>query len=191
MRDKKVVMYDSPEAASIQTVTGWVSSNGHFWRDDEHMARYDGSTHKKCACGETIERIYSYCRACSREITNKKFLSLPVEKWDGDTPLCLHDSDKYFFNEDILDYLAGLPDDEEVHICKCRPGYLGIVSEDNWADDLPEDGELPAAVAGAVDALNEVIKAAGPVCWWEDEIAIDLDDLRARITSVPQHGGQE
>ena len=48
MADKSVIMYDSPEAASIKTITGWVSSAGRFWGDNEHMARYDGSTHMKC-----------------------------------------------------------------------------------------------------------------------------------------------
>jgi hypothetical protein len=28
MNNEKVVMYDSPEAASLQTVTGWVSRDG-------------------------------------------------------------------------------------------------------------------------------------------------------------------
>ena len=44
---KKIILPESPEAASIQTVTGWVSSNGRYWGNDEHMARYDGSTHRK------------------------------------------------------------------------------------------------------------------------------------------------
>ena len=39
---EKIVTYDSAEAASIQTVTGWVSRSGRFWGNDEHMARYDG-----------------------------------------------------------------------------------------------------------------------------------------------------
>jgi hypothetical protein len=180
MSKETIVMYDSPEAASVQTVTGWVSRRGHFWRDDEHMARYDGSTHKRCECGE-VHPHSSWCRACREKKMTEKFFALPVEKWDGETPLCLFDSDKYFFGDDILDYLAGLSESEEVRICKCKPGYLSLLSEDGWADDLPEDGELPDEVAKAVDALNEVIKAAGPVCWWEDAVAIDVADLRARI----------
>ena len=35
---EKIVPYDSSEAASIQTVTGWVSRSGRFWGNDEHMA---------------------------------------------------------------------------------------------------------------------------------------------------------
>lgn len=55
MTDKKRILYDSPEAASVQTVTGWVSSRGMFCGNDEHMARHHGSTHRVCEKG--IEEI--------------------------------------------------------------------------------------------------------------------------------------
>jgi hypothetical protein len=48
MPEEKVVMYESSEAASIQTVTGWVGADGRFWGNDEHMARYCGATHRHC-----------------------------------------------------------------------------------------------------------------------------------------------
>ena len=47
MAEKQIIMEDSPEAASIQTVTGWVSRTGRFWGNDERMARFDGSTHNR------------------------------------------------------------------------------------------------------------------------------------------------
>jgi hypothetical protein len=111
---------------------------------------------------------------------DEKFFALPVEKWDSTTPLCVFDTDHYFFGEDVLDWLAHHP--EDVRICKCKPGYLHGVDAEQWADDLPEDGELPEDVQFAVNVLNTAIAAAGPVCWWEDAIAIDVDDLRSRLT---------
>ncbi|MDE9687494.1 hypothetical protein R4T22_18735 [Citrobacter portucalensis] len=39
MKTEKIVMMDSDEAASIQTVTGWVDRQGRFWGGDEHQAR--------------------------------------------------------------------------------------------------------------------------------------------------------
>ena len=47
MAEKPIIMEDSPEAASIKTVTGWVSRTGRFCGDDERMARFDGSTHNR------------------------------------------------------------------------------------------------------------------------------------------------
>lgn len=183
MSDKKVIMWDSPEAATLKTVEGWVSRKGRFFGKDERTARYDGSTHRACEeCG-TVYETNSFCRPCSEAKRSKVFWSLPVEKWDGVTPLVLFDDDKYFFGEDILDYLSELPKDEEVRICKCEPMHLHLLDSDTWCDDLPSDGdgELPTEVGKALNALNAAIKNAGPVAWTETNIAIDVDDLRSRI----------
>jgi hypothetical protein len=180
--DKPVILYDSPEAATWKEgIAGWVSSDGHFYgKDGEHMARWAGSTHQLCeTCGEQYE-TRSWCRPCHAKKRNEKFLSFPVEKWDGETPLCLFDSDTYFFNEDILDFLADEPD-TELQICKCSPIHLHLLDDDIWCDELPEDGEVPEEVSKALDALNEAIKKAGPVAWTETNVAIDLDDLRSRV----------
>ena len=38
MVEKKIIMRESDEAASIKTVTGWVSSDGRWWGDHEAEA---------------------------------------------------------------------------------------------------------------------------------------------------------
>ncbi len=180
--ERKEVRYDSPEAATYKTgLSGWVNRSGQFWGEDEHMARWSGCTHQLCGCGAVIEKGRGRCRSCQGTKDMVTYHALPVEKWDGTTPLCVFNEERFFFGEDVLDYLADHPEPEEVRICKCKPGYLGQISSENWCDDLPEDGELPGEVEAAVEALNKVIAAAGPVCWWEDAIAIDVADLRARI----------
>jgi hypothetical protein len=177
-----IILRDSTEAAQYKTnLSGWVSRNGHYWGEDEHMARYDGSTHTKCEKCGTVHSNHSYCSPCYKAAKEAKFDALPVEKWDGFTPLCLFDSDRYFFNDDVLDFIADLPEDAVLRIAKCKPHYLALVTDDNWQDDLPEDGELPEEVAQKLDELNAAIKAAGPVSWFEDKIAIDVDDLRSRV----------
>ncbi|WP_244858805.1 hypothetical protein [Pseudomonas sp. B2021] len=63
MPEEKVVMYEPPQAASIQTVTGWVGADGRFWGKDEHMARWCGATHRHCEKNpdHPIHEIRSYC----------------------------------------------------------------------------------------------------------------------------------
>jgi len=115
----------------------------------------------------------------------EQFASYPVEKWDGETPCCVFDSDIYFFDEDsLLDYIAENESETELRICKCKPVYLSPINEDNWCDDLPEDGELPDEVVTALESLNKAISESGPVSWREDKIAIDVEDLRKSI--IPQ-----
>jgi len=179
----KIIMYDSPEAATYKTgIEGWVSRDGHFYGKDEHMARWAGCTHMPCEkCGAIKERNF-WCNPCREKRKAEEFTKLPVEKWDGTTPVCVFDSDTYFFDEgELLDFLADIPEDQEVHLCKCEPIHLRIIDSDYWCDDLPDEGELPPEVEEAMEALNKAISAAGPVAWEEGSIAIDVADLRSRM----------
>lgn len=186
--EPKVIMFDSPEAAELKTVTGWVSADGLFFGKDERPARYSGCTHRSCEnCVNIVEKGRIRCRSCEEVRRAEKWAKLPIEKYDGETPLCIFDGDEFFFDSGaVMDHVhEEHSDGREIRLAKCKPGYLHQLDYDNWCDDLPEDGELPDAVATAMESLNEAIKAAGPVCWWEDAIAIDAEDLIARLNSMP------
>lgn len=66
--EKKVVMYDSPEAAQKEIKEVWMSGpdeNGRRWFcQTEDQARYAGSTHKKCECGAIMRKGYLTCEEC-------------------------------------------------------------------------------------------------------------------------------
>ncbi|MEQ1969482.1 ead/Ea22-like family protein, partial [Xenorhabdus nematophila] len=72
---KKIVMYDSPEAAQIKIVTGWVSRDGRFWGDDERMARYCGATHRQCENNpdHPIIGVHDYCDLCRAKMAVQAF----------------------------------------------------------------------------------------------------------------------
>lgn len=160
---EKIIMQDSPEAASIQTVTGWVSSKGHFWGDDERMARFDGSTHRRCECGAIVEQR-SYCKNCYELKRISEWHDKPQVKWDGESYLYSQTYDTYFRDfESLADYCNDNecnPDDMMLIICK--PNYLCEVDlvEDNY-DDMPEDGDescLPEEVWEILQELNKTIR---------------------------------
>ncbi|EPB0511887.1 hypothetical protein ACRABS_002154 [Salmonella enterica subsp. enterica] len=149
---KEIVMYDSPEAASIQTLTGWVDRHGRFWGDDEHMARWSGSTHQKCERNpeHPIRENRGYCEACRDERQQALYMAMERQPWDGDTILHLHNTDVYFQDLESI--------------------------RDHFCDDLPEDGELPSELQEAFDRLNEVIRKSPPLSWFPGEIAAILPD---------------
>ena len=164
------ILYDSPEAASQKTLTGWVSRHGHFYGDNEHLARYDGCTHRLCSfCGDGLaNKAYLACDRCRDAQAAKNWEKMPVAEWDGKTPFCLHDGDTYFFNaEDFYEWCEDNEQPpEEVHLVLCAPVYFSEVDEDHWADQLPEDGGLPGEIADALEAFNAVIRAyKKPSCW--------------------------
>jgi hypothetical protein len=178
--DKKTIMYDSPEAAKrVDGISGWVSSTGHFWGEDEHMARYDGSTHKRCECGEIIAKS-SWCDKCYEKRAKEAYAKRDRQEWDGVTPLYSEVLDKYSFSEDAYE----ICDDRELsnetfealRVMICVPQMPSQIDVDELYEDLlTEDGELPDDLADAFDELNEFIRQyKTPLSWYPGKYAAVL-----------------
>jgi len=190
MREETVVMYDSPEAATFVTgISGWKSRDGFFWGKDEHMARYSGSTHKKCdECGRVYSK-HSYCDFCHEKKETEKYYALPVVEWDEETPIYDDSSDEYYFDKESLmeDMYWKLEEankqgcEPEIRLLLCDPVHLHLLESDIWEDELPEDGELSGEVSDALDALNAVIKAQPPSSWYPGKKRINMEPLWAEL----------
>lgn len=160
-----IVFPEDEAAASIKTVTGWVSRTGHYWGRDEHTARHDGSTHRHCECGAVIEKR-SYCRACHDRREAEKYAKMPRKAWDGNGMLYSAITE-HFYNdlseaEEDLDEGQTLAD---LMLVFCKPNYVQELDDDYCADDLPEEeDEAPAAVREAMEAFNKAV--AGIVLSW-------------------------
>src|SRR5208337_1957385 len=106
MSDEKIVMYDSPEAATRVDMPGWLSRLGHFYpgnhASSEHGARWSGCTHQKCECGKIFEHGRIRCDSCQAKIDSEKYYAFPVADWDGVTPTCDDSRDKYFWDKEQL-----------------------------------------------------------------------------------------
>lgn len=189
---KQVIHYSSPEAASIQTVTGWVSSSGQFWGNDEHMARWSGCTHVACkTCGVAIEKNgWTICGECRQKKDDADFDALERKPWDGNAPLYSESYDAYFYDVDgVLERLADegcSVDDLRLRIC--TPNYASEIEGDQWVDDLPEDGDLPTELEAAMDALNAVIKKLPPLSWSPGKYAADPESVRAIFEAAQSAG---
>jgi len=169
MEGQEVIFPDSEKAASLQTVTGWVSRLGHFYGNDEQLARYDGSTHRKCDCGEVIERN-GYCWKCYERKENDKFLKMERKEWNGTDALYDRIGERFFFSEsDLDDYCyenETTPDALELIICVPQEAYT-VDPVEIYEDILPEDNyELPADIKDAFDDLNRAIEESKSVISW-------------------------
>ena len=181
-------MAESDEAASIQTVTGWVSRDGHFWGKDERMARYSGSTHKICDKNPEhgVVEQRSWCRQCHNEAMEKRWNEMPKTAYTPESfPLHLYDTDRYFFDEvDLMEWLEeNKINPVDVRLTKCKPSYPDQIDPDeHFCDILPEDGEVPEDVREAFEKLNEVLKRSEPLSWLHDDkqgITLPADFLKA------------
>ncbi|MCS3433672.1 hypothetical protein [Klebsiella sp. BIGb0407] len=184
--EAKTIMMDSPAAASIQTVTGWVDRDGRFWGNDEYQARWCGATHRKCKehpDDHPIHEIRSYCEICHKLKREAHFATLERVVWGGE-PLVIFDDDTYFFDmESLADYCLDnsvLP--SELQLVICSPNYPAEFDiEQHCENEFPEDGDislLSKDIQGAVAALNKAIKASPPISWsGSDQVAIVSDDI--------------
>lgn len=170
-KEKAIIIYDSPESAQIKTVTGWVSSTGRFWGKDEHMARWEGCTHKKCECGNLTEKSWTKCESCRAKNNLENYLKLPFKEWDFETPIYDDSSDKFFWSEDdLIEYIEEYQEDNNelpsLKLYLCEPQKFFDVSPDYWADIMPEDmDELPSEIKTALHNFNTVLKNAAPASW--------------------------
>ncbi len=190
MDEKKVVMVDSPEAASVQTVTGWVSRTGFFCGNDEQLARSMGSTHRPCeSCGISIKKGYIRCPDCQKKREREQYEKLPKQEWDGQTPLVIFNSDRYFWSlEEAEDWaeeqgisLKDLP------LVFCDPiYYVEIDPQDYYESDLPDDQEVAPEIQQAFDRLNETIRNyRKPLAWEQGRIALLVKDQDVESPAVP------
>ncbi|VTM70310.1 hypothetical protein Q8726_21280 [Raoultella ornithinolytica] len=186
MKTEKIVMMDSDEAASLQTLTGWVARDGRFWGDDEHMARWCGATHRKCKNfpdEHPIHVINGYCEECHHISRQAAFEKLERVVWAGE-PLVIFDDDQYFFDaESLADYCwehSLLP--SELQLLICEPNYPPEFDLEQHCEEIMPEGDdyycLPQAVRDAAEALNKAIKESLPVSWsGSGRVAIVLDDM--------------
>ena len=147
--DNPIILNTSDEAATFRTnISGWVSRRGLFTGDNkqsERLARLDGCTHILCECGKPAEKLRVKCEECWKAERDKRFASLEKKPWDGKTPLCIWDDDRYFWCEDdLFDYCFDLglkPSDIKLVICE--PVYVSeIEPNDHYSNDLPDEGEV-------------------------------------------------
>lgn len=171
MKEKKI-FYASDEAAQFKTgISGWVSSDGRFFGDNEHLARYCGCTHKNCdKCGAEI-LVNSYCHHCHEKSRIEKFKSYELVEWDGEQPFAIFDTDEYFFDFDsFADYVTDNElNQNDLQLVLCEPNYMREVETDYWEDKFPEGGDdscIPDDILSALETLNELISNKKEILSW-------------------------
>ena len=172
--ETKPIFPESEEAAKFVTgISGWTDRSGLFWGADEKMARYSGSTHRHCDCGAVIEQR-SYCSACIRSREIEKYKNAQKIEWDKETPLYSQVHDKYLCNErELVEFMreCEVMSAEELELFICEPIRLSEIQSDHWADDLPEDCELPSEVEDALEDFNAVIRESRSTGWRPGKLA--------------------
>lgn len=161
--EKKVIMYDSPEAAKEVTLTGWLSADGRFYGKNEHMARWGGCTHNVCECGSVKEKHYTRCNSCIQKARAKTYNELPFEEWDYEKPVVTWDGDDYFYDIEALEEYMEESDIDEINLLICSPIYHCQIDADQVTNgEAHENYEMPDELAKKIDELNNYIRTLPP-----------------------------
>ena len=182
MKDEKIILAEDDEAAKFVTgISGWVDRHGNFHGKSEEMARYYSSTHRRCEECETaiIKRGYRFCADCKEKKDIERYARLERKVWDGEACLYSDRDDVYFYDYGHLnDYIdeREIENVDSLRLIICEPEYLRKLDADYWADDLPEDTELPNSVLSAIETLNASLKDAGIVSWYPGKYAAIIED---------------
>ena len=169
--ENKIIMLDSDEAAQKKAVTGWVSSNGFFYGNDERSARFMGCTHIRCACGMITEKHHTACESCRNKYKLERYRAMPFKEWNGADFLYSEIAEKYFYDsEEIFDYCEeeGVAV-ESLRFVICEPVYPEEINlSEIYSNKLSEDadGELPEYLIKAEEELNYIIREdKEPLSW--------------------------
>lgn len=181
---KEQILYDDDKAATYKTnIEGWVNSHGHFWGKDEHMARWSGCTDLKCKqCGTIHNKSWTLCEKCRDKKQHDKYYEYDLVEWDGESPVCIHDTDIYFFGgiEEVEDYCVYHDVKiEELQLLHCEANTLPDFDimdllEDYLCEEHTVD-DLPVGAVDAVEDLNESLKNSKPLTWIPVSKAVKID----------------
>ena len=178
MSEKNIILEEDAEGLiELVNLEAWkVNEQKYFIKKEkaiEHVI-----THKKCECGELMDKYRSLCHHCQTVEWNKKYderySKMPFKEWDGKTYLVTHDGDKFFCDEgEIEDYLVENEMKlEDLKLCICEPNHLPKINyEDLCEDIIPENQDaldkLCPDVLKKIDELNEFISNQPPISWRE------------------------
>lgn len=182
-----IIHFSSDEAAKRETFEGWRASNGQVFigtdASTERVARYAGCTHRPCEdCEAPTEKMYTRCPVCRAAKDRERHAALPPVEYVGQ-PCALFNGYDYFFEEwkivEYLDECAMHPRD--AMLVDCTPEPFPEIDETHFADALGEDGEVPDAIANAMNVINKVIRAEPPIAFWPGKRRVVLPDNFAGI----------
>ena len=182
MVEEKIILSEDLEAAQQVTETFWKSSRGNYFLK-EKAARYDGSTHFRCECGNIVKRMaYTVCESCQSKKKAERFAKLKKKKWDGKNPICLYQDDQFFYSEDELDdYCSEIrgfgSKPEELMLVHCEPSRPRILEAGEFLEELfPDDDswDLPKEIYEAAQYFNETVEDQMPFTWEPSDIAVIL-----------------
>lgn len=185
MSTKDIILVGDAEKLIEQVkLDAWKVNDQKYFVNKDKAIEYV-TTHKKCECGELMDKYRIKCHKCQSEMwseqSHDRYLKMPFREWDRKTWLVTHDGDNYFEDEDsIMDYLD--VNDcklEDLKLCICEPTQLPKIDYHEMCEDImPENIDdltrLCPEILKKIDELNEFIREHKPISWTQGRFRTTL-----------------
>lgn len=172
-----IILYDSPEAARLETREVWVDRHGTVM-PDERAARWSSCTHVRCkTCATPTEKTGLYCAQCIARRHKEQFDAMPRLAWDGEAMLYSLTQDQYY--SDVQDAIeaadtAGITL-ADMRLVICEPVCCRELDLEYFSDQLPDDGDPPQQLEACIAAFNKAV-AGDVLSWTPGAYALELPE---------------
>ena len=186
IKNKEIRLYSDPNLVEYRTdLEGWTGPDRLYYgkgKEGEERARYANSTHKKCQCGNLMEKYRMVCESCSSKNRKETFLKLEEIEWDGQSMMCERNGDMFFSDmQEVFEYCEENEIEiEDLELMHCEKSVrISEVNIDELNEEyITEDGngvsEWHPEIAAKVRELNELIRNTEPKIWFQTNKRIKL-----------------
>ena len=179
------------EAAELRDVSVWVckTCGKDYSTEGERLARLCCAKDQKCGTSECDARVpkdgYIDCDTCRKKNDVARWTAYPEVPWNGETPLCLDDDDRYFFSPEELDLFIEEHDlkieDLRLVICvadtKPRFDVLQLVEDYLGSEDIEVEEEERVAIEKTVnDWVDDHLKQM----WYPGKTRPTLESVKSK-----------
>ena len=173
MKEEKIILYDSPEAARLLTPEDlvktpvWVFSHGNeqVITTKEHIARYAGCTHKTCReTGEIFPKEWVHSRTVRIKLWRERYNQLPQLEVNENTMFAFYDGEDVYDDEDEL-FAFRLSEelDDLGLVTIATPVNFRELTTEYWYDDAAQDCYLESPeIDDLILQLNRAVAAMNP-----------------------------
>ena len=175
---EELTLIDDPNIVEYRTdIKGWTGQDGKYYGhgdEGERRARYANATHKKCECGNIIEKTRGQCGACWDKKRRENFEKLEVIEWDGESMMCIYQDDTFFSDMDeVHEYCENNDVDiRDLELMHCeRLTSLPPINIDELNEEYTDqNGEgvshYHPEIAAKVEELNKMLENIEPKLWF-------------------------
>lgn len=138
-------------------------------------------THDNCVkCGNEFKKEYSFnnkCSMCKFADELERYEKLALIEWDGETPLCIFNDDKYFFSvDDIQEYIDEQEDlnIEDLMLCVCEESSFLQIDYQHFADVVHDEWEPSDEMKRKLEEFNDFLRAESTNTWFQGKQRVTL-----------------